>query len=82
MRDPWRLAALALGASLAWQYHRAQRAEAKVTQLEATGAVDLEPLLVVAEGMVDALVEAGGLRPSRSEVRRSGASLVAVPSAP
>lgn len=62
MRDPWRLAALALGASLAWQFHRAQRAEAALARCKDAGQVDLDPVLDHIEGALGELALAGGVR--------------------
>lgn len=70
MRDPWKIAALVLGAVLYWQMDRCRRAEARAARPAAgtQGMVDLDPVFDHLEGAMEELAAAGGLRRSSTPV--------------
>lgn len=73
MRDPWRIAALALGAMLYFQVQRCRRAEAKLSRLIDAGLVDFDDVLENLQAALNGIAVAGGVRrietPDRSEAR-------------
>lgn len=62
LRDPWRIAALALGAMVWWQWQRCRHEHRRATSVPAGGVVNLDPVLDHLECALDELAVAGGVR--------------------